>query len=241
MPRIKALALALLLLAGGASAEPDPFTASLTKNRFLEAEYSQASKNRFYVVIDLDRMEIQLKARGSVFRTWPILNYQQIGGELPIEVMALQKRTYASEALRVRIKPADGDKEEVLEPSPVKKMKLAELAKNAPNDPNAPQNVTAPKWDAMELKDMPTDYFLTFPNDLHVNVDSEEPPKDDSLSAKWGKFVERFKHTYEIYKKRKEPTGKGTTVNLKLKPDDAKAFYWALGDSMNVIFWAAPK
>lgn len=218
---------------------PEGFAQALGRNRYLEAELSLATKPGFYVVVDLSRKEILLKARGAIFRTWPIVGYQQIGDEVPVEVLSLLRRSYASEALRVRIKPPEGEgKDEELIPSQTK-MKIAELAKKKPDDPAAPQNVTAPKWDAMELKDMPTEYFLTFAKDVQINVTAEEEEEVRGLGKKWDKLVKKAKDAYALYQKRKTP-GVGVTIDLNLKPIDAKAFYWALGDSMNLIFRAEP-
>ena len=217
----------------GAGAEA-PTPSSLAKGRLLEAEYSLASKSKFYVVFDLDRKEVQLKARGSIFRTWRLLSFQQVGPEIPVEVLPLIKRTYAADALRVRIKPPEGGKDEEYV-----RQKPAELAKD-PTNPKAPQNITAPKFDALEISDMPANYDLTFAKNLVVKVTAPDPKKETGVSDKLKKLYEDAKATWALYNRKKDP-GQGITLNVSMNELDAKALYWALGDTMNVIFWALPK
>lgn len=212
---------------------------SFIRYKFAEAELSLASKEKFYVVFDFEKKAVLLKARGSVFKNWPMESVQQFGEDIPLEVLPLQKRSHNSDMLRVRIQPPDPDEVQDGEDDsgkPKKQPKIAELAKD-PNNPKAPQNVTAPAFDALEIGDMPFNYALSFPKNLTVNVSADDP------AVKVGYF-ERLKkdaaETYRMYKLKKGGD-QSIVLNLKMSQADARALYWALGDSMNVLFWIPPR
>ena len=226
-------------LAAGDEAQ---FRNALAKNRYLEAELSLAQKNKFYVVFDFDRKEVLLKARGAEFRSWPLASFQQFGKDVPVEVIALEKRTYETGSLRVVIKPPEPEKneeEKEKEEKVAKAKKPASQAEQKKAEPEQKKTQTAPALDAMEVAQMPAEYSLYFQKGIVVMVSPVEKGVGEGLRQKYDRLVRKVKETYKLYKLKSDTT-QGTVFYLKMAEGDAKALYWALGDSVNVIFWANP-
>lgn len=233
-PRIFALAAAIMLMAGFAGAADVP-PQTFVRYKLVEAELSLAAKDKFYVIFDLEKKVVNLKARGSVFKSWPVESVMQFGKDIPLEVVGLEDRSHGSEQLRVRIQPPEPEKDEA-EEAKKKQQKPSELAKT-PENPAAPQNITAPKQDALEMGDMPFNYELIFARDVTLKVTADDPGVEKSA---FDKFKEDARETYRLYQLKKS-TNKETLLVFKMKQADARALYWAMGDSMNVIFWAPPR
>lgn len=216
---------------------------ALLRNRFLESELSLAQKNKFYIVFDFEEGKVLLKARGSVFREWPIASCRQFGDELSVEALALEKRSYDSASLRVVIKPPEAEKDEEEkareEKSKAEKAK-AEKAKNKKAEAEEKKAQTAPKFDALELVDMPSEYTLEFQKNITVMVSPSDPKPPSGLAERLAEIKKSTLETYELYKLKKSAQGK-TILLLKMDSNHAKALYWALGDNITVLFWASPK
>lgn len=209
----------------------------LLKNRFLESEYSLAQKNKFYIVFDFELKKVYLKARGSIFREWPITSFRQFGDEIQVEALALEKRSYDSTALRVVIKPPDPEEDEKAKEKEAKNK--AEKEKNKKAEVEEKKAQTAPKFDALELVDMPAEYALEFQKNITMMVSPSDSKPPSGFSERYAAIKKSALETYEFYKLKKTGQGK-TIIQLKMESGDAKALYWALGDSMTVLFWAKP-
>lgn len=231
--RLYALLAAFILvpaLCRAADAAPQTFQ----RYKLLETELSLAAKDKFYVVFDLEKKVVNLKARGSVFKTWPVESVMQFGKDIPLEVLGLEDRSIGSEQLRVRIQPPEPEKDEA-EAARQKNQKPSEAAK--PQNPAPQQTIAAPKNDALEMSDMPHNYELVFAKDVTLKVTADDPAVQKSTLEK---FREDAKETYRLYQLKKS-TRKETLVVFKMKQSDARALYWAMGDSMNVLFLATPR
>lgn len=239
---IAALALVCLLAFQSPAGAASAFESQLLRTKFLESELALAQKTRFYLVFDLEKSEVHLKARGQTFRTWPILKFQQLGAPLPVEVLALQKTNLSADTFRVKIKPPDPNKSEEENEAERQREIKERMAKKAAADAkkeadDKKRTQTVPNFDALELPDMPSDFIMYFPKNVQVHITEAPAPKKD-FKGKVSAWAKRTKEAYELYKKKSSIPPDQTLVNISLEEMDAKNLYWSIGESISVIFWA---
>ncbi len=206
---------ALLLSARAALAEGprSDLAAALARQAFAEAELSLAEKPRFYVVFDLDRGAVSLKARGRVFREWKASGVAGAwGAEPPRSPLQLERRSTLFPPARVRLSPpppGDGDGEEAGAPAP-------------------PEEI-------LELGDMPVRYGLRFADGTVVRV-APTPAGAWDRAASW--LRRRVEDAVLPLRSAwgRLRGGSGVFVYLDLEPDEAKALYWAFSEGMEALF-----
>ncbi len=198
-----------LTLSAGAAAYAEPGRAeALIRTRHLEAELALAQKPALYAVVDLERREVQLKARGVVFRAWPVLSHRLWGGGLPTLALALE------------------DKDALFAPQ------RPEVALPAPGGDAAP----APKAEALEVADMPSRYTLLFPGGVAVVVAPRPEGLAAGLRAFADALVRLAAVPLRTLWSR--ATGEAFAVlELALDEAEARALYWALTPGMPTLFW----
>ncbi len=216
MRRVALLAVLAVCLAtrsggeGGASAD---LAVALARQAFAEAELSLAEKQRFYVVFDLDRGAVSLKARGRVFREWKASGIEGAWGAAPPRgPLHLERRSTLFPPERVRLSPPPsdgGDGEEAGAPAP-------------------PEEI-------LEVGDMPVRYRLRFADGTVVRV---APSPAGALDRATGWLRRRVEDAALPLRATwgRLRGGSGVFVYLDLEPDDAKALYWAFSEGMEALF-----
>ncbi len=224
-----ALALLLWLAALPAGAAPAasaagaeaPSAEALARHRLLEAEYSLARNKGFYLVLELERGEIQLKARGVAFRTWPVRSHRLWGGGIPLSPIALEERSSLFAPERETLQVPDPAKEGGDAPPPPKP---------------APAAGGPPDLQALEVSDMPTRYTFRLAGGVRVAVAPQAQgflPRLGSLAggALRG-IVQPLRALWSRYRGRPF-----ATLDLVLDEADARSLYWAAPEGTPVLFW----
>lgn len=198
------------------SAQPEPpavenVEIGRAKAAFLDAELALAKQKAFYIVFDFEKSEVQLRARGKVFRAWPIRSFRFGGTGLPPVSLALAERIAPNAPTRTIITP----------PEPVKVN---------PDGTEEEQPYKEP--DPFEVVEMPTRYQLRFGNDITVAVFSY-PPQSDS----WFQHMVHAVSWDVSLVLRRLKGDKALLIELTLSPEDAQFFYWGVVENMSALFW----
>ncbi len=181
-------------------------------NRLLQAELELAQSQKLYFIFDLPASRILFRASGITLAEAPILALHNWGRPADGLTYTLSKRTARKEPEREKIVIPDGKEAET-------------PATPAP----APKPGEAPKIQALELNDMPTEYtlelddgtLLTVRSPLPENVDFKE--KFRYLREKYGWYVDRSLKSIWHHRQ-------GTTYNemlLTLPEREARMLYWS--------------
>jgi hypothetical protein len=228
----KALVFLLLTIpvsfASVAKAADANLSATLAKNRFVEAELALAQKSRIYAIFDFDKSQILLKARGVAFKTWKIESFRAIRAGVPLKVITITERSTLTPPSRAVLKP---ENEEAAAP--------ATPAAAPPAGTPAPTPPSPPKLEALEVTDMPTKYQFRCSDNVRISV---APPVTDpwekrKLMAK--EAVEYAALPIKTLLGKAEDKGP-LEVELILAPADAQAVYWALPETTEILFWKTP-
>ncbi len=196
---------------GGASAD---LAAALARQAFAEAELSLAERPRFYVVFDLDRGAVLLKAKGNVFREWEAREIAgSWGGRPPTGALRLERRSTLFPPKRVRLSPPPpddgGEGKEAVAPAP-------------------PEEI-------LEVADMPVRYRLRFADGTVVRVAPAPTGAFDRVASWLRRRVDDAALPLRCAWDRSRG-GSGVFVYLDLEADDAKALYWAFSEGMEALF-----
>ena len=206
------LTVLLLLLLWIPGAAADEATELAQTNRLLQAEYELAKSQKLYFIFDLPVGRIQFKSSGIVLAEAPILTMHSWGRPVDGLTYTLTKRTARKEPEREKVAIPDGKEAETpAAPQP------------------APKPGEAPKIQALELSDMPTEYtlelddgtLLTVRSPLAENVDFKE--KFRYLRDKYSWYVDRSLKSIWHHRQ-------GTTYNemlLTLPEREARMLYWS--------------
>jgi len=189
-----------------------------SETRLLVSEMSLAKKPIIYFVFDLKKKEILLKSRGIVLRGMKVEDVRFWGEPVDVSPRPLvRKSALFKEPERVNIDPNKAKEEETSPP---------------------PTTGTAPgafDVEALELKDMPTSYYLEFREEIFVSVRPKAAGFVSKLYAAAsfaGWYASRPILT--IWNSLK---GKPfTSIYLSMDEDDARTIYWALVEkSENIL------
>lgn len=192
----------------------------MNENLFLNSELSLAKKPNIYFIFDLKNNEVLLKARGLVLKKMKIKHMKFWGSYIDTTPRAmLKKSALFKEPKRINIDPIKAKEEET-----------------AP----APATTTTPgayEVEALELKDMPTIYYLEFHEGIFISV------RPASASAFTSKLYAAANYTGWLISRPLLTiwnTFKGrpfTSIYLEMSEEDARSIYWALVEnSENIIY-----
>lgn len=207
------VALFVATRAGLAESPRADLAAALARQAFAESELSLAEKPRFYVVFDLDRGVVSLKARGRVFREWKASGIEGAWGAAPPRgPLHLERRStlFPPERVRLSAPPSDGGD-------------------------GAEAGAPAPPEEILELGDMPVRYRLRFADGTVIRVAPAPTGALDRATFWLRRRVEDavlpLRSTWGRLR-----GGSGVFVYLDLEPDDAKALYWTFSEGMEALF-----
>lgn len=178
---------------------------------FLAAELELAKEKAFYVVFDFEKNEIQLRARGTVFRSWPIRSFRFGGTGLSPTALTLTERIAPNAPTRTIITPPEPPKE---------------------NPDGTVEEAPYKEPDPFEVVEMPTRYQLKFGDDITISVFSH-PPDADS-------WFRRALHavSWDVSMVLRRLKGdKSLLIELTVSPEDAQFFYWGLVENMRALVW----
>ncbi len=170
------------------------------RNKLLQEELKLAQAPASYVIFDLEKRVVSLKARGMSLREWKIESLRRWGNPAALEIISLHKKSALFAPKRKKIKPGanqSGDKFEL---------------------------------DVLELKDMPSSFVLSMSGGLSIYVNSRPGnflARMASLSrgVKWFSWLPLKNLWFQI---RKKPFS-CLDIRVG-DAAEAKALYWALGE-----------
>lgn len=193
--------------------------------RLLEEELALAKSQSYYFLLDVAAKRMELRVSGSPLRSWNLSRVRLWGEPAPLAATGLLKKTAIRPPERVVIKPGD-DEEETPPPSPAEKKPSA-----------GSSAVPAFELEALELKDMPAAFQMSFDNGFEVSVISGEQGVKGRFGRVWNEI--RWSIGMPLLsvreKLRKRPVHK---IEISLKdPLDAQALYWAFFEGIKGLVW----
>jgi len=206
MTRIR-IVLLLLAVFTVANAECLQKTDLLKENRLLESEAKVARKSKIYVVFDLGRKEVSIRARGMELTGFPVLDASLWGNPLTGRPLSLAAKGAFIKPGRKRIEPGQ-EKEQ------------------------GAQETFEP--DTLEVNDMPARYTLYLEGGVTVCV--RPAPHGIFLHlinaghALTRTLARPFYSAWAFF--RNKPF---TEVDITLNDRDARALYWAMTEGTSCI------
>jgi len=181
----------------------------------LKSELILTKKPIIYFIFDLKNRVVLLKSRGIVLKQMKIENVEFWGDPVDAKPLLMIEKSALFEPERVKIDP-DKNKEEDA-------------------DTTTPANPGAFDIDALELKDMPTNYSMEFSDGVHISV---RPGKAGFISGIYnaasylGWYTTRPIMT--VWNSlRSRPF---TSIYMTVSEEDARSIYWSLVEhSENII------
>lgn len=213
---MKKIALLLILAAGlstGVAADqgkdaakpPEDAGQLFWRNNVLEAELPLAKSDAIYFVINADEGLVQFKARGVVIREWQVASFSGRPLAWPVTATQLLKKEAQTSPKRKLIDP---------------------------KNPKTAEEIGSYELDTLESKDMPSEFILTFENDIRINVVSGNEKLLPFL-AHWKPSLD--KALYEQARNLWWLAFKPARRMFKAKfddPKDAKTLCWSLSSGM---------
>lgn len=180
------------------------------ESRSLQAELSLANSSDLYMILDIDKQKIDLKAKGIVLRTWKIEKIRLWGDPIRSSPATLLKKSALFPPKREKIKPAETDEETTFE------------------------------LEALELGDMPSSYTLRLEQNISMYIGPQtkgwtSPMRIIGRAIRWF-FYPPLK---TVWIKMKKQSLTVFEVILENK-EESQAFYWALGANSPFIILPPP-
>lgn len=220
MKKTMAVTVMAAVLAGVAAGAAADKAALARKQDLLTAEYGLAKEAKFYFVFNVLGRTLELRARGMVLKSWPVRGLRFWGRPDFAGTVELIKKSTLKAPERIVIKPGDA------EPS---------IKVPAPKPGVSVLDATAADYDleALELKDMPVRFGLTFDNGLHISIrarSGDAPGLGVRLREAWRWYI--------AWPLRDLAGGRGGRGPAELevtleKDEDAQAVYWHFFDGIN--------
>lgn len=148
---MKSMTLFLAILAAvslAAAGRAEDTGLSPQAGRRISSEYELAKNPSFYFLLDVRGKKIELRARGMVLKSWAIRSMRFWGRPDFSKTVVLVRKSTLKAPQRIIIKPGGTE----------------------PAEPGTPAKAGEFDLEAVELKDMPTDFALDFDSGLHVSV-----------------------------------------------------------------------
>lgn len=177
------------------------------ENRLLAAELELAKKNANYCIVQLNTSNVTIKAKGTELRNLSIVNSRYWGNKLPDKPITLSHRSSFTQPKREKIDPSKEQKDK-----------------------------TGTEIEALELKDMPVRYKLTFDDNIYVTVYPGPKGISEQIFNFFMSFYRYiFRPLISLWMSVKgQPY---TVIDMELSSEDAKALYWALPEGTQVMFY----
>ena len=192
--------------------------------RLLEEELGLAKSQSYYFLLDLGSRRMELRVSGSPLRSWELVRVRVWGEPAALAATALMKKTAIRPPERVVIKP--GGEEEA--PSPV-----PEANKAAAGATTAP----AFELEALELRDMPPAFQLSFDDGFDVSVVTS----DQGFKGRLGRIWNELRWSVgmplvSLREKLRKNAFRRIEITLKDKLE-AQALYWAFYEGIKGLVW----
>jgi len=196
--------------------------------RLVEEELALAKTQSYYFLLDLGAKRLDLRVSGSPLRSWALARVRVWGEPAPLAATALMKKTAIRPPERTVIKP-DGEEEEAPAPAP-------ETKKAAAGETPAP----AFELEALEIRDMPPVFRLSFDNELDVSIVTADQGFRGRLGRIWNEL--RWSVGMPLVSLR-EKLGKNAFRRIEITLKDkveAQALYWAFFEGIKGLIWYYP-
>ena len=172
------------------------------QNKTTEAELALAKTNAVYFVIDAAHSVIQFKDKGVVLKEWKMVRFSCRATAWPIVSTALVSKQAIVVPKRKHI------------------------------DPKKAEEIGSYELEALEAKDMPADYVLTFENDIKIHISSEKE-KFLSLLGHWELSLQQaiFENAQSVWWAAFKPKARVMGIRL-VEPGDARTLCWSFSNGM---------
>ncbi len=207
--RIKVLLSLLFLfcILSPCAAEEKP--APLKMNTRLKEELALARSPALYFIFDLGGKNISLRSRGMVLQKWNIESLRSWGGQPPLEILTVIKKSALFAPKRKEIKPGEADEQG-------DKFEL----------------------DALELKDMPSSYAFYIDKGIYLYF-RPKPRRFFSRVANighifvWYLWIPLRNLTFEAKRK----PFRAIEVRLGSR-EDCQSIYWSFSEGIKGLFFS---
>lgn len=211
--RFKTVILSLIYIVIALISTGETSEAQSGKEDILQAELELAKKPQIYFMLNIKDKKIYFKARGIILKEIPVHNIKFWGNMSDIQSYALTKKSSFSTPARDKINPYEEEAEKEEKKDEKEKFQLK----------------------ALELSDMPASYTLWLDGNVFVSV----KPRGQGMatlysvahSLSW--YVSRPLYTVWNALKKKPYTA----LQLRLKKEDAQAFYWSFIEGGKIIIY----
>ncbi len=218
-----AIALAISCLAASA-----PAGDLAVENRLLEEEITLSKSGKPYIVIDLAAGGVLLKVKGVLLRTFPIESWRLWGGAADLRPLLLAGRKATREPERPELHPEAA-------PAPGTPPKAEpEPPPPPPVDPAKPKE---PDLEALELRDMPIEYYLDLEDGTRIMVKNAPVGWKEKLGHVWYQVKWWVGSPWQTIRQgmRKRHY---RAMSMILAPEDAQALYWAFPEGTPCIIYS---
>lgn len=176
-----------------------------TADPFLETELSLANSAKLYFIVDIGDKRIDLKARGTMLRTWKIERILLWGDPVLSNPVSLMKKTTLFPPKREEIKP----------------------------DETAEESTYA--LEALELVDMPSSYTLSLERNIAIYIRPKSTGWTSFLKKIGPAIRWNFYHPAKtVWSKANKKPFTAFDIMLENK-EESKSFYWALSQNSPFI------
>ncbi len=225
-----------------AAPDPRPTLEIALENQFLTEEVKLAQQPRIYLVFDISKGVVQLKARGAVFRELAVANAQSLGADFAAGPWVLSARKASSAPKRFQVEPpplAQSPEAEAEPDSAQAQTAGQQVLADEPEEKPAKSLAEELSEKALEVTDMPSRYDLVFDKDLHVVILPKATGFGGRLSSSLSNLVFFLKLPYRFLSARR--AGRQLTIiRLSMDPADARALYWSFPEGTKALFRLTP-
>ncbi len=187
----------------------------VAEGRWLQEELSLAGESKIYLMVDLGRGEMDLKAKGMVLRGMPIEVAGRWGDAVTMRRARLEKRSSLVVIERPEIKPAPAE---------------------GSGQPGGSSEEETPAPKALELADMPTRFDLYFDGGLVVRIKEKPEGFRSRLSLFWyGLRRGLARPIANLWRSfRRAPF---VEISLVMAADDARSLFWSFPEGTEAVIF----
>jgi hypothetical protein len=198
----------ITLLFGAEAVSASEIERRMQENRLLKSEYQLAKTRNIYILFDLVKKKVQIKAKGLLLREFPVEKFKFAGTPIQPKPIILQNKAALLKPKRVRIKP---------------KKKVEGTLSDIP---------------AFEVKDMPVRYRFDFDDGIHVYVRPKPEGGISALLVLLSslKSCGITMPVGVLWNALQQKTY--AELSLYLSPEDARLLYWGMPEGSRGIIYA---
>ncbi len=197
--------------------------------RLVEEELALAKTQSYYFLLDLAAKRLDLRVSGSPLRSWELARVRVWGEPAPLAATAVVKKTAIRTPERTVIKPGGEEEPEPAPPPP-------------PAKKDAEGQIPAPAFEleALELKDMPPAFRMSFDDGIEVSIVTIDQGFKGRAGRIWNEI--RWSVGMPLVSLRAKLGKKDfRRIEITLKDKlEAQALYWAFYEGIKGLVWYYP-